>query len=275
MKIYIEYLLIDNTIIDLLIIWFTSAIVGIKFDKSNICVSTAIGVAGVVVLPLISIRPLYLIIFKIGVGLFMVIFLKKYANFRQFLIVCIALFTSTFLFGGVCYGIVSMLGLNASGSQILINGYDFPISIFVLIAGLYFYLILKLINYLKIRSKLTNFYFDVTIKQNNNNYHLRGYLDSGNKLTDGESPVVIMPFKQFVKIFKDYPVEKVPLGSAPNNPHYISTCSVGDKNKLLVIDVEEVHIKNSEKNKTYTNVKLGISKVNFSSDFDLLLHSSF
>jgi len=70
-------------------------------------------------------------------------------------------------------------------------------------------------------------------------------------------------------------MEKVPLGVAPNNPHYISMCSVGDKNRLLVMDIDEVHIKNNEKNQTYTNVKLGISKTNFSSDFDLLLHSSF
>ena len=275
MEIYIEYLIIDNVVIDLLIIWFTGYVVGIKFNKANVCASVMVGVMSTIVLPLISIKTYYLIFAKICVGILMVITLKKYANFRQFLIVCIALFTMTFLCGGLCYGVMSLLNINASGSQVIINGYKFPISVFVVIASVYFYLTLKFIDYLKMRTKLSNFYFDVTIKQNNNNYYLRGYLDSGNKLTDGDSPVVIIPFKQFVKIFKDYPVEKVPLGQAPNNPHYINTYSVGDKNRLLVVDVEEVHIKNNEKNKAYTNVKLGISKVSFSSDFDLLLHSSF
>ena len=41
------------------------------------------------------------------------------------------------------------------------------------------------------------------------------------------------------------------------------------------MDVDEIIITNNEKTKKFLDVKLGISKVNFSSDFDLLLHSTF
>ncbi len=275
MEVYIEYVIFDNLIIDYLIVYFTGLIASIKFKRLNVLLSVLCGVVGAVLLPLISIKTIYLIIMKILTSVVMVIFLKKYANFRQFLLVCIVLYSVTFLFGGVCVGVNAMFCVQIDGGQVLINGFDFPISIFVLFASGYFYLFIKLIKYMRAKSKLTNFYFDVTIIQNEKNYYLRGFLDTGNKLFDNNSPVVIIPMKTFTKVFRDYPLELIPLGNAPNNPHYLTTASVGDINKILVLEIDKIYIKNNEKHKEYTDVKLGISKVNFSTDFDLLLHSSF
>lgn len=275
MEVYIEYVIIDNFVIDYLIVYFTSMILNCKIKKVNKLISVVFGVVCAVILPLISIKIIYLFFVKVLVGLIMVAMLKKYANFREFLITCIVLFSITFLLAGVCYGTNEMFGINTTGGQVLINGFEFPVSVFVLFASIYIYLLIMLIKYLRNRNKLSNFYFDVKITQNNNKYFLRGYLDSGNKLFDDSQPVVVIPLKVFVKIFKDYPIEKVALGEAPNNPHYIYTHSVGEKNKILVLDLDEISIKNNEKSKVYTNVKLGISKASFSSDFDLLLHSSF
>jgi len=275
MEVYIEYVILDNLIIDYLIVFFTQFLLSTRFKKINTLLSVVFGVVCAVVLPLFSIKTMYLFLIKILIGFLMVLMLKKYANFREFLTTCIVLFTITFLFGGLCMGVCNMLGLKTNGGQVLINGYEFPMSIFVVFASMYIYLFVQLIKYLKHKNKITNFYFDVQIKQNEKTYYLRGFLDTGNKLLDNSEPVVIIPLKQFLKIFKDYPLEKIPLGKAPNNPHYINTLSVGDKNKILVLDIDEISIKNNEKSGVYKNVKLGISKANFSSDFDMLLHSTF
>jgi stage II sporulation protein GA (sporulation sigma-E factor processing peptidase) len=246
-----------------------------KFKKANIWASVLFGVVCAVVFPIFSISTFYLFLVKILTGIVMVFILKRYANFRQFLITCIVFFTITFLFGGLCIGINSMFGINLVGGQILINGFSFPVSVFVLFASIYLYLFIQLMKYTKHRETLENFYFDVQIFLNNKQYFLRGYLDSGNKLLDNGNPVVVIPLKVFVKIFSDYPIEKVPLGIAPNNPHYLKTLSVGGPNKILVIEIEKFLMTNNERNKEYTNVKLGLSKANFSSDSDVLLHSSF
>ena len=275
MEVYIEYVILDNLIIDYLIVFFTQYLLSAKYKKINMFLAVSFGVVCAVVLPLFSIRNIYLISIKVLIGIVMTIILKKYANIREFLTTCIVLFTMTFVFGGLCLGVCNLLGLSISGGQVIINGYEFPMSIFVVFGSIYIYLFIQLIKYLKHKNKILNYYYDVEIKQNNNRYYLRGYLDSGNKLFDNNNPVVVISFKQFMKIFKDYPIEKIPLGSAPNNPHYIRTLSVGDKSKLLILDIDEITIKNNEKSGVYRNVKLGISKVNFSSDFDMLLHSSF
>lgn len=275
MEVYIEYVILDNLIIDYLIIFFTKKFLSFEFRKQNMLIAIIFGVVSAVVLPLFSIKTIYLFFIKIMTGLIMVLILKKYANFRQYLTTCIVLFTITFLFGGLCIGINSMFGIKTTGGQVLINGYAFPVSIFVLFASVYLYLFMQLIRYTKHRNKLANFYFDVQIMLNKKTYFLRGYLDSGNKLFDNGNPVVVIPLKTFMKIFKDYPIEKIPLGVAPNNPHYLTTLSVGESDRILVIEIDKLLMKNNEQNKEYTNVKLGLSKANFSSDFDLLLHSSF
>lgn len=275
MEVYIEYVILDNLIIDYLIVVFTSMFLSCRFQKRNIFLSVLFGVVCAVVFPLYSITTFYLTCVKIMTGLLMVLFLKKYANFREYLTTCIVLFTLTFVFGGLCLGVNSMFGIETTGGQVLINGYSFPVSVFVLFASGYFYLFVKLIKYVKHKNSLSNFYFDVKIDLNDKEYFLRGYLDSGNKLLDDGSPVVVVPLKIFSKIFKEYPLEKIPLGSAPNNPHYINTLSVNNRDKMLVLEIDKILISNSERNKEYTNVKLGLSKANFSSDFDILLHSTF
>ena len=171
MEVYIEYVIIDNFVIDYLILFFTKSILNSKIRKLNMFISVVFGVVSAVILPLFSIKIIYLICVKIMIGLIMVIILKKYANFREFLITCIVLFSITFLFAGVCYGINEMLGIKTTGGQIMINGFEFPVSTFVLFAGVYLYLLLQLIIYLRNRNKLTNFYFDVKIKQNEKFYY--------------------------------------------------------------------------------------------------------
>jgi len=275
MEMYIEYVIFDNYIIDFLIVFFTANMLSIKFKKTNIFLSCTFGVGCAVLFPLFSINIFYLMLLKIIVSLIMVLLLKKYASFREFLSVCIVFYMFTFVFGGMCIGINQIMGLKSQGAQVLINGFSFPISIFVLFASGYLYFMLQLIRYVKQKNKVINYYFDVVIKQNGNKYYLRGYLDSGNKLLDESQPVVVIPLKTFMKVFKQYPIEKVSLGCAPNNPHYLTTMSVNGDNKMLVMDIDEISIKNSDRKKIIKDVKLGISKNNFSSDFDLLLHSTF
>jgi len=125
MEVYIEYLIVDNFLIDYMIIFFTQKVTSINFNRVNKIIATCFGVVGTVFLPLISINVSYLLLIKILIVVSMVLILKKYANFRQFLVVCIVFFTVTFLFGGVCVGVSQLLGLTTKGGQVLINGYNF------------------------------------------------------------------------------------------------------------------------------------------------------
>ena len=43
--------------------------------------------------------------------------------------------------------------------------------------------------------------------------------------------------------------------------------------RMFIVDIDEITIKNCEKNITMQNIKLGLSKASFGSDFDCLLNA--
>lgn len=268
MKIYVEYVILDNIIINLIIILLTSLILSKKYDKMRIATADLFGTACAVALPFLKTSIWLLIPFKIVVGLLMVAILKKYANYREYLTTFAVFLTMTFLMGGVCFGVNQLFGIKIIGGQLVVNNYSFPVCAFCVLAGGYFYLLFWLIKYLKHRNKLQNYYFDVTIKIDGKVHLLRGYLDTGNKLTDNGKGVVLVPMRTFLKEFSEFSLQKLCI-----NPKYILVKAVSGFDKLQVIDIDEITIKNCEKNITMQNIKLGLSKASFGSDFDCLLNA--
>lgn len=269
MEIYIEYVVFDNFIINLLILLFCSKITKTKYKKWGVVISDVFGTVCAVLLPLVSIKTNLLILLKLAVAIVMVGLLKKYANFKQYFFTLIVFFTVTFLMGGLCYGINELFGFKLSGGQLVVNNYSFPVSLFCVLASGYLYLFWWLVKYFNHRIKLNNYYFDVTVKLNGKVHFLRGFLDTGNKLKMGDSDVVLVPLKIFLKEFKEYPLEKICL-----NPTYLGVKSVDGLNDIIVIDLDEISIKNCERKRTMQNVKIGLSKATFGSDFEVLLNGN-
>ena len=146
MEVYVEYVMLDNLIINCIIIVLVEELLGDKYNRFNLWLSVIFGTVMAIVFPLLKIRNLYLIFLKILVGIIMVLILKKYATFRRFLTTCIVLFIMTFLMGGVCYGINQILGLKTSVRQLIIGGFEFPISIFVLVSAMVFWIVKKVVE---------------------------------------------------------------------------------------------------------------------------------
>lgn len=268
MEIYVEYVILDNFIINLLIILFCKFLTGGKYKKWGIVLSDAFGTICAVLMPLVTLKTLYMVFVKIAVGVIMVGLLKKYANFREYFLTLIVMFTVTFLMGGLCYSVNEMFGFKLSSGQLLINNYHVPVSIFCLLSSGYLYLLMWLIKYLKHRGKLNSYYFDVSVKINEKIHFFRGFLDTGNKLVCDGKGVVVIPLKVFLKEFKDFSINEICI-----NPNYLDVKSVGGCEKIIVLNADEIHIKNCDKNITMQNAKIGLSKAGFGSDFECLLSS--
>lgn len=279
MEVYIEYVIIDNFIINYLILFFTAFTIGTKIKKINMFISTMFGVICSVIYPLFTLNALMVLPLKIAIGILMILMLKKYSNFKQFLIHILLFFTFTFVFGGLCFAVLNILNLKTSTSGILINGYEIPLGVIVLLLAIYIYYLIKLIQYVRHKNNNINFYFDVILKIDNKNHLLRGYLDSGNKLYDNQSnlPVVVISFKTFCKLFSKISLENYFLNKPEDlglkNAHYINVDNVVGAGKMLVFSVDEIIVENNQSKKTNKNFLLGVSEKSFSSEFECLLHS--
>lgn len=270
MEIYIEYILIDNLIINLLIILFTGFLLNIRFNKINIFLANVFGTICAVLLPLVSVKVSFLLWFKLLVAVIMVGLLKKYSSFRNYFSAFFVFLTVTFFFGGLCCGMCELLNFQLESGQVLVNNYAFPVSLLCIVASGYIYLLIWLIKYIKHKNTLSNYYFDVIIKFKGKIHFLRGYLDTGNKLTYHGSGVVLIPKRLFYKEFKDFSIEESFL-----NPNKMLIKAVNGFEEITVVDADEISIKNSERNSTMQNVKIGLSEADFSSDFDCLIGCEF
>lgn len=266
MEIYVEYVIFDNFIINLLIVIFTGFLLDRRYKKFNIFIADCFGTTCAVLLPLVSINASFLFGFKLIAGIIFVGLLKKYSGLREYFTTFFVFLTVTFLFGGICYGVNAMFGFSLSNGQVLINNYAFPVSLFCAVASGYLFLLVWLIKYLRIRNKLSNLYFDVTIKLNGKLHFLRGFLDTGNKLKYRDSNIVLVPRKVFLREFNEFSINELIL-----KPNKMLVKAVSGFEEIVVLDIDEINVKNNEKNITMQNVKIGLSEADFSSDFDCLL----
>jgi len=129
MTVYIEYVILDNLLIDLLIIYLTSSLLKIHFNKVNILLSALIGTAFAVVMPFISLNSYVLFFLKLSVGMTMVLVLKKF-SFGKFVITFVTFISLTFMMGGMCFGLMYLLSIPFTVNGIMIYGFEFPLSLY-------------------------------------------------------------------------------------------------------------------------------------------------
>ena len=278
MEVYIEYVVFDNFVMNYLILFFTKFAIRSKIKKLNMFLSTIFGVGCAVVLPLVTLNIAVMIPAKICVGVLMVLMLKKYENFRQFSVHLLLFLTFTFVFGGFCYAVINLFNLPTTASGVLLLGFEVPMGLIMLLMAVYVYFLSKIILYSRHRNENDEFYYDVTIKLNGQNYYLRGFLDSGNKLTDEtDTPIIVISFRTFCKLFTKVPLENYFLNKPDqlglNDAHYIEVDNVVGGGKMLVFRGDEIKIQHDKYVKNNNNFLIGISNKNFSSEFECLLHN--
>lgn len=278
MEVYIEYVIIDNFIIDMLILLFTSNVLGGRINKFRLFLSTVVGVTGAIIMPFVLLPGVLMFLVKIFTGVIMVLLLKKYSSFREFFTYFIMFFTFTFVFGGLCYGLCLLLGNSTLG--VLVNAYQFPMGLIVLIISVYLYLLWKLLIYVRTKNNNITLYRDIILKIGTSKHYIRGYVDSGNTIYDDTRPVVVVSFSAFCKMFKQFPYQNLVLSRLDKlpvkNAHYLNFSTASGEDKMLVFDIDELSYKNCDnKDKVVTNVCIGVAKTSFNSDFDCLLHSEF
>lgn len=278
MEVYIEYVVFDNFVIDMIILLLTCKTLAIRPNRLRLVLSTCFGVVCAVFSPFLSLSAWLLFGIKFCMGFVMTLLLRNFKNIGEFAVTFVLIVTYTFVLGGVCYALCLALGSTTLG--VLINAYQLPMGALVLLVSFYIYLLAKLITYFRHRNKNISLYYDVVITINNKNYYVRGYIDSGNNMYSFGKPVVVLSQSSFCKTFKDFPYEKLllckPEKMPYKNAHFVDFYTAGGTNKMLVFDVDKIKLKNSERTFETTEVSLGVSKTGqFSNTFDCLLNKDF
>ena len=282
MEVYIEYVVLDNLIINYVLLRLTNYTLKLNAKKILCFFSSVIGTIVAVLMPLINfnlnqtLNNLMLVLLKIVLGLIMVLTIKKPKNFLNFLATFFVFLTFTFVLGGMCFGVIYMLNLQTTFSGVLMCGFEIPISLFLLLGLCYLKILFALIKVVKHKCNYSKFYYDVKLSVNNKKVLVTGFLDSGNQIKILDNAIIIINYKTLLKLYPNLNFEKLIVGSLAEtglkNAKMINVVNSSGKSKMLTFVLDEITIV-GENNRVFSfkNYVVGLAKTNFSGKFDCLL----
>lgn len=238
MEIVVEYVLLDNFLIDTILLVLTYKTLKLPISKAGIVLASMFGAGFAVVSPLINVDGILAILMKLGVALIIVwiscfSFKKFFSRFSLFVLY-------TFAFGGALIAIFNFLGISVYDSLYIGYVSTLPLGT-ILIACVFFAMALfRLISHIfKTRYYSTNS-CEVIVKVNNKSAKIKGFIDTGNTLHNSKGrPVMVVPEKALQNWFT--PHERLNLMFDKNldnlsNIETLNVSSMGGAYKMKVFD---------------------------------------
>ena len=267
---YIEYVIIDNLIIDYLLLKTTMVSSRVKTSKLRLFLSSVIGTIVAVIMPFFKMSNGFLILLKLNLALIMVIISGEFLSLKKILISYGFFLAFTFLFGGILIGVFYLADVDYV-LYFSINYDSFmPVGISVLIVYVGAKFTIYLVKNLLKSRDIEPFIRPCAIIVNGKKYKLNGYIDSGNRLFDKSSglPIVVISKRMFDKINSQESKLFLKSSMVIDTVNGISVMQIYVLDKLLIYNGERENIIN--------NVMIGKSEFNFESDgnYDLLLNPS-
>ena len=267
MKIIIEYVILENLIIDYFIIKNTGCI--LKDKPKFVFLSCLFGSIMALICPLFNLSIIIELLYKIIVAILIICVSFKFKTMKKFCLILSTFVLITFLYGGGCYAI-----------QCITNTFT-ELTLLVVTFILYI-LVSKMIVYNNKKKNITDFSFDVVLINKGKVIKDKGFLDSGNLLYDPITlkPIVLINFKIFEKLFQNIELNELLLHKIDceklNKAHYIKFDTIGKSGSMLVFDIDKLLVKNENLSKISENVSLGLSLSGFEKSFggNVLLHSA-
>ena len=282
MEVYIEYVIIDNLIIDFLLLWSTLKIMGVKIKKYLLILSSIFGTIVSCLLPLSGLGGVLLAVIKVIIGLLMLMISHKPSSLRSFIYAFLVFTSLTFLMGGACYAIIVLLG--GTFENISIGKYDtvLPVSIVIATCFIYAIVIFKVTKFIYRKKDMIPFMGEAEIEIAGNKYKFTTFMDSGNRLYDKKTgaPVVILSAFALEKFVSNDDMAKLIFceqNKTFENLHYLEYSTIeGKSKKIVVFSPQKVIIHTNDKTMEYDNICVGVTfkKFNDAIKFDCLLHPS-
>ena len=255
MTVYIEYVLIDNFVIDYLLLKATFAITGSNFSRWRLFLCAFLGAGFALVLPLLQFNQIIVGAIKVAFGLIMVAIAVKHRSKKEFYINLVVFFALTFATGGIIIGVFMLFGLN----------YSAEISIAVMVIPVYLVIraLTGVVKFIYRRKSVMTGVCETEICVYGNSKKGKGFFDTGNALYDGESPVIVCGVA-FAKGLID--------GALTKPIRRIRVQTVAGAKQLTAIKTEWVKIYISDKLHIFNNVTLCVTKNSVGAGYDVILH---
>ena len=193
MTIFIEYVLIDNFIINYLLLKITFSALNKDFSKKRLMFSAIFGAVFALILPLFSLNNVLGFLVKVLFGVVLLSVSNSYKSDKEYIVSLITFIFFTFTFGGLVFAFFYLTGIDYS-TEISIALIFLPIIVF-------YKCIKSIFSYLITKKKIEVFVYDLEITALEKKIKCKGFLDTGNNVMINGRPAVFIRFKLVEKHF--------------------------------------------------------------------------
>lgn len=255
MTIYIEYVLIDNFIIDYFLLSAAFALTGVKVKRGRLFLSACFGAISALILPFITDINLILIPLKLLIGVLMIVIAHRFYTLKSLYINFIVFFLYTAIVGGATIAIFNMANLDYT-TEVSTALMVFPVCIVINFLS-------RVINFFYQRKSQISNTVSVFLYKGNIKVSANGFFDTGNGAYHHSSPVVFCS-KKLIRPFLSNPVSL--------NPFYINVETVNGGDKKFAFNIDKIEIYSGEKKNIYNNVTLCVINSGVDGLCDVILH---
>ncbi len=269
MTVYIEYVILDNFVIDYLLLSAALYTLRIRRKKRRLIPAALCGTAFAALLPLFSIGAAAMLAVKLAVGLAMVLIAANYGKAKRAAAAYAVFLLFTFASGGAITGIMYMLKKDISLDSVITYSSDIPVSAIIVGCAALIWCAKRVIAKIYKKRDVYPFVRKAVIKKGDKVVETSGFIDSGNRLFDAVTglPIVVISKALAVKLV-DF-TEKT-------DARYINLSTVGGKSRMLIFSIDYLQIYNGDEPHIIVNVMAGISPSPFKDgeSYEMLLNPS-
>ena len=205
MYVYIEYLLLENMIINFIILYVTGILTRTKTSRVRLFISSLLGSLYLFYLFFPNTEFMGKFIIKFSISILMIVVAFNPEKFNLFLKQISVFYFISFIFAGTTIGLYYILNSNIVLSNISFHTSKELIRFLIIGIGLSTILIRYIFKYHRVKMNKENFLTRVTINLNNRRVNLVALIDTGNSLKEPitQKPVIIAEYKAVEPILPD------------------------------------------------------------------------
>lgn len=187
MEVYLDVFIFENFIINLFLLLLTFKIQRIRYKTKLLYISSLLGALYALVI-FYNVMILTSILAKIVVSMAMIYLAIESKQIVTIIKSTFIFFMLAFVLGGMCFSFVVMQNTYIVGQNFTIENNSFKEVLIAII--IIFICITRMTDFIKERTLIKNFIYDIYIKEGNNTLQIKGFLDTGNELRE---PVTNLP----------------------------------------------------------------------------------
>ena len=196
MEIYIESFILQNILINLCLLRLVYLTTKSKTTFFKLLTASIIGVIPSVLVSLFLNNSILINITKLTTSLFMVIIAFKQSK-KQFVFNYILLFIYTYAFGGI---IISLSSTSYQTSFGMVTTSKFSLELICLFILILTYIFQLVVKHLRLKIKVNDLIYNLTLTHDNNSINVNAYLDTGNFLNLNGQPVLVLDLNAYLKL---------------------------------------------------------------------------